>query len=85
MPTEYLNSPLSEYAIHKISTPESGGGIMYYLYIHSSGQAIIMKESEDKKDYTYANAGKGLEHWEDREDLHYTTFDRLAKMKYGRI
>ena len=79
MITEYRNSPLSEYVLHNISTPESGGAVVYYLYIHPSSPAIIMRENAEKTEYRYANAGIGLEHWEDRDTLNYTTFDKLAK------
>jgi len=79
MPTEYLNIPLSDFVIHKISVPESGEEYTYYLYIHPSGQSVIMRGNSDDTEYLYVNAGKGTEKWEDRTELNYTTFDRLAK------
>jgi hypothetical protein len=79
MATEYKNLPLSHYVIHNIYYSESGELYSYYLYIHSSGQAIIMRTNEDLTDFLFADAGKGNSQWTNRVGLNYITFDRLAK------
>ena len=81
MGTEYKNLPLSEYVIHKIDYAESAEEYSYYLYIHPSGQAIIMRINAEETEFLYANAGRNIKMWDDRADsgINYTTFDKLAK------
>lgn len=75
----FLNSALSNFMIHKISPYVSGQLFTYYLYIHPTGQAVIMRENEAKTEYLYADAGTSDKEWASRESLTYVTFDVLAK------
>jgi len=79
MGTEYLNTSLSDYAISKIETAESGELYNYYLYIHSAGASIIMRENIEGTEYLYASAGRSGSNWSTRAELDYITFDKLAK------
>lgn len=77
MGTKWLDAPFSEYMIHKIA--ESEGGYNYYLYIHSRGQAIVMREKTDETEYKYADAGRGSSGWGNRAGLDYKDYDDLVK------
>ena len=79
MITEYRNSPLSDYVIHKIYYAESAEEYTYYLYIHPSSPAIIMRVDSEATEFLYADAGIGTAEWDNRTELTYTTFDKLAK------
>ena len=80
MGTEFLNVPLHEYVYHKSDEAESAEEYSYYLYIHPSGQAIIMRIRVFDSDTLYANAGRRDEKWTDRVDgVTYRTFDKLAR------
>jgi len=75
MATKFGDSSLQEFMIHRIATAE--GGYNYYLYIHSRGRAIVMREKVDETEYLYANAGRGESQWSNRSLLDYDTYDKL--------
>ncbi len=77
MATNYLKAPLSEYAISK--TVEALGGYNYYMYIHSSGQVIIMRENSTGTEYKYANGGTdATTAWANKTTLTYVDYDKLS-------
>ena len=75
MGTQFGDSPLSAYVIHKIA--ENEAGYNYYLYIHPRAKAIVMREKTDGSEYLYANAGNGDSQWSNRDNLSYGTYDKL--------
>jgi len=81
MPTKWRDAPFTDYQIHRIALGESGEETgetyNYYLYIHATGQAIIMREKEDETEYKYANAGSGENQWSNRTTLMYINYDQL--------
>lgn len=85
MGSQWLDKPFSQYVICRIEKDESGeeSGTLYnyYLYTHPQGQAIIMREKEDEKEYLYANAGfKNFNaNWNNRNNLSYDTYDKLRE------
>ena len=77
MATKFLDAPLSEYTIHKIALAESGYN--YYMYIHATGQILIMREKEDETEYLYADGGRSKAgSWASKVGLDYKYYDELA-------
>lgn len=68
---------LSAYVIHNIAYNESGEltgeTYNYYLYIHPSGQKIIMRENSTETEYRYTS---GYD-WGNRQILNYTHYNLL--------
>ena len=77
MGTMWRDTPINNFMIHDIALSESGYN--YYLYIHAvNGEAIIMREKIDNTEYRYTNAGIRREKWATRNELTYTTYDKLV-------
>ena len=69
--TKFGDSPLSDFQIHRISALETG--YTYYEFIHAKGLKLVMRESENLREYKYA---KGT--FENRASLSYINYDLLA-------
>lgn len=82
MSTKWRDAPLDDFVIHKMAEGESGEetGVTYnyYLYIHPTGQSLIMREKSDYTEYKYANSGLGESQWNNRISLTYTNYDQLV-------
>jgi len=80
MPTKFQDSPLSDYQIHRIALAE--GGYNYYMYIHPTGQIIIMREKTDETEYLYKDAGRSKTGaWAHRAEGTYTYYDELTRQE----
>ena len=74
--TDFRKAPLSQFDIVRIA--ENEDGYNYYLYLHPSGQVIIMREDIANKEYLYADGGTDLEGaWANRKNLNYTLRTKL--------
>ncbi len=68
--TNFKKAPLNEFDIVRIA--ENEVGYNYYLYLHPSGQVIIMREDINNKEYLFADGGNDLENaWANRASLNY--------------
>jgi len=77
MATNYLKTPLSTYTVSK--TAEDIGGYNYYMYIHSEGQVVIMRENSLGTEYKYANGQKDADiAWASKTTLTYVDYDKLS-------
>jgi len=80
MPTKFGDAPLSDYQIHRIA--ENEDGYNYYMYIHSTGQIIIMREKTDQTEYLYKNAGRNkTSAWANRASGTYSYYDELEEQE----
>lgn len=77
MGTEWGDTTLSDFTIHRIAKDEAGAetGVLYnyYEYIHALGYKLVMREKVDETEYLY---GKGA--FPDRATLTYDSYDKLA-------
>ena len=71
MGTKYGDSSLCSFQIHRISELEMG--YTYYEMIHAKGYKIVMRESENQREYLYA-----VGTYSNRASLSYDTYDKLA-------
>jgi len=77
MGTNFLKATLNTYAISK--TVEGVGGYNYYMYIHPSGQVVIMRENSIGTEYKYANGGDNADvAWTNKTTLTYVDYDKLS-------
>ena len=71
MATKYGDAKLGDFQIHRISELEIG--YVYYEMIHYKGFKIVMRESENQRNYLYA-----VGTYANRASLSYGDYDKLA-------
>lgn len=71
--TKWGDTPLSEFQIGKIK--EDLNGYNYFLYVHSLGFKVVMRENRDGSGCDYAVYDGD---WGNKENLEYGDWDRLA-------